>query len=137
MIIEKQSTSQLCEYWESIKGDNIFPSDVDIDYEYLSDIIEDCFIIEIKNEHNEQEYNFSFLGEKAQEIYKLKYQCSEEEIIESLHYMIDEVLCTKKPLAHKDEKVIDYSEINFEECLLPVGIRNRITKIIGAIKIPE
>ena len=138
MVEERRLTNQLCEYWSSLKNEDCLPSQDEIDQDYISDIMPNCFIIK-KNHDNAQPYIFSFLGQKAENTYKIIYQCtSTEEIIESIQHCIDEVFISGEPFLNEDEIINNYTEVKFRECFLP--LRNssdekesHVKLILGAV----
>jgi len=128
-------------YWDELKGNRKFPSENEINPDDLADIWSACFLISIDDVTRRLGYRYSYLGESLIEAYG--DDISNPEITMRLVsssgapmiHKFDEVLATQAPVIDESEFVnLKRLNIRYRTCLLPLGIGNEVTHIIGCMR---
>lgn len=140
-FIERRMTLRLLRYWESIKGAREFPSenDIDPDDEVIADIWDGCFVIQVRDIYEKQDYNYTYLGPAIIEAYKGGITGDAECGIISpnaskLEQSFHQVLSTRAPILQDGEfKNLKNITIKYRQCLLPLGEQDKIQAIFGGM----
>ncbi|CEI85135.1 PAS domain-containing protein [Ehrlichia minasensis] len=142
-VSEKRAIKILFAYWNQLRDNRMFPQLEEIEEEEIREIWPHCFIIEVKNDTENQKYNCNYIGEKAIELYKSDIKVYAEaqnmklffpQIIENLFDHLESVIENQEPIMDESEtESADGNYIKVRQCLLPLGKNNEVTHIIGVI----
>ncbi|AAZ68688.1 PAS domain-containing protein [Ehrlichia canis] len=142
-VSEKRAIKILFSYWNQLRDNRMFPQIEEIEKEEIREIWPHCFIIEVKNDTEDQKYNCNYIGEKAIELYKSDIKVYAEaqnmtlffpQIIENLFDHLESVIENQEPIMDESEtESADGNYIKIRQCLLPLGKNNEVTHIIGVI----
>lgn len=140
-FIERRMTMRLLRYWERIKGDRLFPSENDIDPDDpdIVDVWDGCFVIQVRDIFNHQDYNYTYLGPAIIQAYKAGISNDSEQPIVSpnankLQQHFHKVLETRAPIMQDGEfRNLKNTTIKYRQCLLPLGHGNTIDAIFGGM----
>jgi hypothetical protein len=132
---------RLQEYWASLKGDRIFPSEADIDQDAIADIWASCFLISIDDVTRRLGYRYSYLGSE------FANACGEDihnpnaalQLLSSgtipIMRKVNAVLAERKPMMDKAQFTnLKHQMIEYQACMLPLGYNDtEVSHILGCI----
>ena len=128
-------------YWEELRGSRKFPTENEINPDDLADIWSSCFLISIDDVTRRLGYRYSYLGESLIEAYGDDVSNPEVtmRLVSSsdtpMIHKFDEVLRAQGPVIDESEFVnLRFLNIRYRTCLLPLGISNKVTHIIGCMR---
>lgn len=124
---ERRRNTRLVDYWDSLRGERIFPCETAIDPVILEDIWANCYLLQVRDIEQVDDYNFTYLGGAIHEAYLAGTldECNEHVIspnARKLSGSFQQVIETKQPLV-KDGSFIalDGKEVLYRQSMLPVG----------------
>ncbi|ABD45376.1 sensory box protein [Ehrlichia chaffeensis str. Heartland] len=142
-VSERRAIKILFAYWNQLRNDRMFPKIEEIEQEEIREIWPNCFIIEVKNDTDNQKYNCIYIGERAMELYQSNIKVYAEsqniklffpQVIENLFDYLESVVENQEPIMDESEtESADGNYIKIRQCLLPIGENNEVTHIIGVI----
>ncbi|AHC39423.1 PAS domain-containing protein [Ehrlichia muris] len=142
-IPEKRAIKILFAYWNQLRNNRAFPQIEEIESEEIRDIWHNCFIIEVRNDTDNQKYNCIYIGERAMELYQSNIKVYAEsqniklffpQVIENLFDYLESIIENQEPIIDESEtESADGNYIKIRQCLLPIGKNNEVTHIIGVI----
>ncbi|MGN7618611.1 MAG: PAS domain-containing protein [Ehrlichia sp.] len=142
-VSERRAIRILFAYWNQLRDNKIFPQIQQIEPEEITEIWPHCFIIEVKNDIDNQKYNCTYIGEKAMQLYRsdLKVYAESQnitlffpQVIENLFDHLESVVENLEPIIDESEtESADGNYIKIRQCLLPLGNNNEVTHIIGVV----
>ena len=142
-IQEKRAIKILFAYWNQLRNNRAFPQIEEIEPEEIRDIWHNCFIIEVRNDTDNQKYNCIYIGERAMELYQSNIKVYAEsqniklffpQVIENLFDYLESIIENQEPIIDESEtESADGNYIKIRQCLLPIGKNNEVTHIIGVI----
>ncbi|WP_395878126.1 PAS domain-containing protein [Ehrlichia muris] len=142
-IQEKRAIKILFAYWNQLRNNRAFPQIEEIEPEEIRDIWHNCFIIEVRNDKDNQKYNCIYIGERAMELYQSNIKVYAEsqniklffpQVIENLFDYLESIIENQEPIIDESEtESADGNYIKIRQCLLPIGKNNEVTHIIGVI----
>ena len=142
-VSERRAIRILMTYWNELRNNKIFPQIQQIEPEEIAEIWPHCFIIEVKNDTDDQKYNCTYIGEKAAQLYKSDIKVYAEsqnitlffpQIIENLFDYLESVIENLEPIVDESEtESANGNYIKIRQCLLPLGNNNEVTHIIGVV----
>ena len=135
---ERRCTNLLCEYWENLRGNRLYPDTSEIEPEQLSNIWDYCFIVKYASD----QYIIQHVGNAIIQAYENDLNIADAPIIQfdnvdNIQYFLDEVVESKEPLVEQSEwcNPEENEVVKFRQCFLPLGPdENTVKAIIGAIR---
>ncbi len=133
---------RLHEYWDSLRGSRLFPSENQIDPDAIPDIWESCFLVSIDDVTRRMGYRYSYLGAelieacgddtKSPDVAMCLLATGSMPIVQKF----DEVIRIKGPVIDESEFVnLKHLTIRYRTCLLPLGYNDaEVSHIIGCIR---
>ena len=142
-VSERRAIKILFAYWNQLCNNRAFPQIEEIEQEEIREIWPNCFIIEVRNDTENQKYNCIYIGERAMELYKSNIKVYAEsqniklffpQVIENLFDYLESIIENQEPIIDESEtESADGNYIKIRQCLLPIGKNNEVTHIIGVI----
>lgn len=133
---ERRLTERLHHYWLEKSAGKPFPSENDIDPDELIRDWEHCFLVQVRDIVNVQDYNYTFLGAKIMEAYRgnLKDQHNEFMVGPNAHNVsksFGRVMTTRAPVMEEGELVtLSGNMIKYRQCMLPLGTPEGVLEAI-------
>lgn len=124
---ERRLTQRLHRYWSAKCDGRPFPCENDIDPDELAHDWESCFLVQVRDIVNVQDYNYTFLGSKIMEAYRgnLKDDHNEFMVGPNAHKVsksFGRVLATRAPVMEEGELVtLSGHLVKYRQCMLPLG----------------
>ena len=137
---ERRITLRLLAYWNEIRGDRPFPSENDIDPDRLEDVWDYCFLVQVRDLKNTQDYNYTYLGSAIVQAYKgalAEDACAAivSPNASSLNAAFQRVLSTHAPVIEEAEfNNLRGQVIKFRQILLPLAHGTHIDAIFGGMR---
>jgi len=133
---------RLKSYWDSLRGERLFPSENDIDPDALNEIWPSCFLISIDDVTRRLGYRYSYLGNDLIEAYgdDVKNPDIAMRLVSTASMTIvkkfDEVVLNKKPVIDESEFInLKHMKIKYRTCMLPLGYGDeKVSHIIGCMR---
>lgn len=139
---ERRVAAQLLEYWNTTRGERAFPNENDIDPDALSDIWDNCFMVQARDIEQSADYNYSYLGNNIIKAYRGEVMDTEcLPMIGTnaglLGSSFEVVLENKSPMEEDGEFLsLDGNRVQFRQCLLPLGDETgQITAVFGGLSL--
>ena len=137
---ERRVTKQVCEYWNSIKGDHKYPKKSDISRGDILEFLPYCVIVDILVENGNVAYNISYVGENIKKfhdegVFSETFVPFISPNVDTCEEYFDEVYETGEPIVDSSEAMsISQEEIKFRQCLLPLSDNGSdVTGILGVL----
>lgn len=138
---ENRMTNKLVDYWNELKGDRDFPSELDINPSDIANIWDNCFLIKNEKASGDGDgYKYTFLGQGlinaygddiSQEEVNILVQPNKARFIEK----VEETIETKKPVVDESEFVNAHSVlIKYRKIYLPLGEDDDVTHVMGGMR---
>jgi hypothetical protein len=124
-MLERRLSLRLLAYWERARGMRLMPQESDIHAANLSDIWDDCFILQVVDQKR-QEFAPLHCGANLQDTW-----------LEMVHLKgsIATLLAKKGPVL-EDGMVYDEQGqvVKYRQCLLPLGDGSSVSAILGGAR---
>jgi hypothetical protein len=127
MADERRFPNNLRVYWNKKRGSRSFPAEQDIDPDDLGLSWEYCFLVQVRDILNVQDYNYTYLGEGIIRAYRGEIfdEHNESMIGPNAHALgksFRKVMETKAPMMEDGEFTsLMGRRIKYRQCMLPVG----------------
>lgn len=137
---DRRFSSRLEKYWEQLKGARLFPEENEIDPDELQGMWENCFLLQVRDMENVQDYNFTYLGPHIIETYANGVLDEDNQYLISpnasrLNASFKKVLETGQPLSMEGEFVNARGKtVKFRQRLMPLGGKSvKVEAIFGGM----
>ena len=137
---ERRLTVRLLRYWNELRGIRPMPHENDIDPDELGEDWDRCFLMQVRDIANVQDYNFTYLGKRILRAYR---DGALDEY--NSHLVGPNANCLSKHFLHvidREAPVYDEGELHtlngrrllFRQLLLPLGDENKgVESIFGGV----
>ena len=139
---ERRIATQLLDYWNQQRGERAFPTENDIDPDAISDIWDNCFMVQARDISRRDDYNYSYLGKNIINAYRGESMDTEclpmiGTAAGLLGDSFEVVIENKSPMEEDGEFLsLDGKRVQFRQCLLPLGEdTGRITAVFGGLSL--
>ncbi len=138
---ERRVNLLLLEYWETIRGDRPFPHENDIDPEAIASMWDNCFLIQVRDIENVEDYNYTYLGNNIRKAYNEDGISEDNGCVVSpnanrLSHSFKTVLEMKRPLITEGEfENAQGVMVSYRQALLPLGTEGVVESILGAMRV--
>lgn len=134
----ERDCAKLHEYWNSLRGNRLFPKESEINPDDISDIWPSCFLISIDNVTHRLGYKYSYLGENLVGAYggneseDMQLNMSSTVPLQMAE-QFDEVLKQKNMVTGESEFMNSRKHtIKYSICMVPLGFNdNEVSHILG------
>lgn len=143
MTVERRISHQLVDYWQSIKGEHILPTEQDIDPEDIQSMWADCFLISLHADargEGDIRASYQYLGEHLRLIY-IDDEGGGAHLLtlpqEKLEAAYREMVMTKLPIIESVEEFLleQGGYMKYRQCLVPLGTRDgTIYSLLGGMR---
>lgn len=134
----RRQTDRIIRYWESLRGDRELPMEDELDLDAIGDILENCFLIQLRDIYEESHYNYTFIGEKIITAYdsgRLNGVIPGLVTTEASHLSAEYhgVIALRHPMFSSGKHRMGPNElVKYRQCLLPLAnAEGKITAILG------
>ncbi|MDX1974412.1 MAG: PAS domain-containing protein [Rickettsiales bacterium] len=131
----------LVEYWDDLRGTNLFPAESQIEPEDIAEIWPWCFLISIDDVTKRLGYRYSYLGSGLIEAFgddsgnpdvAMKLLATNDS---SIIQKFDEVVTKRKQMIDESEFInLKNLKIKYRTCCLPLGVGEQVTHILGLMR---
>lgn len=125
--IERRRNLRLLRYWEELRGERLFPCETAIDPNDIADMWENCFLLQVRDIEQVEDYNFTYLGGGIIEAYADGLLNKDKGRLLSpnarkLSHHFEDVIRSKKPYMEDDAFTSARgNHIVYRQCILPLG----------------
>lgn len=137
---EQRVTIRAKKYWQSLKDNLAFPSEMAINNDDIKEIWDNCFIVKANNETDPKNYKYKYIGKNlidayGQDLTDVNVGNIVSKQAERMVLDFEKVLATKSPVLDEAElKLENGQEIRYRQILLPLGENGvNITAILGGM----
>ncbi len=132
---ERRRTVRLLKYWEQQRSNRHMPGEEDLDITEIDDLMDFCFLIQIRDIMNEKHYNYTYIGSKI-----IESSSKLEGLIpglattdaQRLSSEYQQVMTVAEPLITEGEHPVGEGSLKYRQCLLPLSnMEGKITAILG------
>jgi hypothetical protein len=133
---ERRLTQRLYRYWQEKSAGRPFPCENDIDPDELGEDWENCFLVQVRDIVNVQDYNYTYLGPKIMEAYRghLKDEHNEFMVGPNAHSVsksFGRVLASRAPVMEEGElTTLSGHKIKYRQCMLPIGTEDGVVEAV-------
>lgn len=135
---ERRGTVRLLKYWERLRDARSMPVEEHFDLSEIDDLMESCFLIQIRDLLEEKQYNYTFIGEKiiaAYESGELRGLIPGLATTDASHLSSEYhgVMAVGEPLITEGKHPLPNGMLKYRQCLLPLSndSDDKITAILG------
>lgn len=139
----RRITDVLLHYWEELKQARPFPLVSEVDAEQISDVWNNCFLVQLQHIKNKENYSFTYFGEALQRAFAtdltdvpVKYLVSPH--AERLASQYEKVMQTGEPII--DDNIYenrDHIKVMYRQILLPLASEDapeNVAFILGGMR---
>lgn len=136
----RRLTDRLLRYWNDCRGVRSMPEENDIDPDAIGDDWPYCFLLQVRDLINIQDYNFTYLGAKISQAY---FDTAIDQYnafvvgpnAHCLSHHFKQVIATEAPLIDSGEFLtLHANRMLYRQVLLPLGNENDgVVSILGAM----
>ncbi len=137
---ERRLTVRIIRYWNECRGMRTMPEENDIDPDALGADWDYCFLLQVRDLVNVQDYNFTYLGTRiAQAYFDTALDQYNEFVVgpnaSCLSHHFKQVIETEAPLIDNGEfMTIHANRVLYRQVLLPLGNEDAgVVSIFGAM----
>jgi hypothetical protein len=138
-IVERRITQRVHDYWASLCRGRRMPEESDIDPEQLGDDWPHCFLLQTRDIHHIEHFNFTYLGEGIVDAYahagidpENLYMVGPNAFYLAPQFL--RVVKTMQPMFDENQFVNACGRtVRYRQCLLPIGHDRHVEAIFGAI----
>ncbi len=142
MDSNRRITEKLLRYWLKTRGNKPYPKESDIDFEELSDIWDNCFLVQVFGKNSKPPYKYTYLGKDLIAAYGGDITSDEvsktivSPYTKRVQKKFEELLKSKKPVSD-DAEYVDSKKlkIKYRQVLVPLGNeKGDIEYILGGMR---
>lgn len=138
---ERRISNRLISYWTQISEGNKFPKESQIDPSKLVDVWDNCFLIKIQLEKQNNNFVFEYLGKNlvdayGQDLTGQQFSSSLTSGNRSVISAVMEVMRTQQPVVHEMEYEYNGGNtVKYRMCLVPLADETGFLKyILGGMR---
>ena len=139
LIVERRITQRVLKYWEALCGGRIMPQESDIDPDALEGDWAHCFLLQTRDIHHIEQFNFTYLGAGITSTYHNAGIDLDNMVLIgpnafylAAHFL--KVVDTRAPLIDEGHfYASNGSKVLYRQVLLPIGERKTVEAIFGAM----
>lgn len=137
---EKRITVKLKKYWNFLRDERPFPSEIEIVPSNIADVWPSCFVIKASNNERTEDFEYKYFGKNLAEVFVTDLTGSKAiaiKIPEARHFIekYEQVLAYKRPVMDEGEITLSETQIiKYRQILLPFGDDGiNVTSILGGM----
>lgn len=134
---EARITAIIIDHWEQVRGDRRFPSQQDLDPNYLEPYLDSCFLIKVEELMHTGKHNYVYIGKNILEAYGSSATHAQNEGVDPLSHKdkFEEVLKRRLPVLDEGEFMNqDGRIVRYRQCLVPLGNNGVVESIFGGMR---
>lgn len=135
----KRMHERVRQYWQSVKEQRPYPTESEIDPQFIADAWNYCFLVDMRRHHTHKLYKYQYIGRELVEAYGanmtgMEFQQEDAPHISAMISNFHEVEESGEPGMYEVEFVNARGvSIRTRCCLLPLG-RDRVELILGCMR---
>lgn len=137
---ERRKNEKLVAYWDGLRNGRLFPCESDIDPDLIADVWDGCYLLQVRDIEQVEDYNFTYLGKNIVQAYADNLLDEESSMVISpnasnLSEHFVEAIEQKKPIT-QDGSFISArgNEIAYRQSILPIGFTdNKVEALFGGM----
>lgn len=140
LIVERRITKRVYDYWSSLCRGREMPEESDIDPDQLGSDWPYCYLLQTRDIDHIEQFNFTYLGDGISKAYqRAGIDPGNLELIGPNAFYLaprfKQVVKTREPVIESSHLfATDGTKILYRQCLLPVGTKNKVEAIFGAVQ---
>lgn len=134
--IKRRITEQLLLHWNQLRGTRPYPQVSDLVPEYIPDVWQDCFMLEVKGSAERRSYHYIYHGANIRAMLEGGLNASAVmPLMGGLEPLYHEVVTTGRgKLEESSIRTLDNKEIRYRRIFLPLGTAAGVDHIIGGMR---
>ncbi len=136
--LERRTSVILLQHWNELRDERLFPHEDELDTDHLSPIWEHCFLLQVRDVEQVEDYNFTYIGPKLVKAYADGVLDMDNGQMVSpqataLAEKFRNVITSCDPLLEEGEYTNAHGElVKFRQAMLPLGTEDgRVLSVLG------